>query len=244
MIESLIITNYKNESLILNLKNPYSSGIVVCNVGGLGPEKANINTTELANSDFTIFNSAKMNQRNITLELRPIIEAGIVNSIEEGRMKIYNYFPLKSQIKFQVNTDIKKLYNYGYIETCEPNIFSDDESISISIICPNPYWKSATKAIYELGGTRRFEFPFCNNCTNFLYYSKWKDAKKFTWDQVNHYGWTWDKVGNTIGKVSSLADRYYRLLEQQPIDKAAVNSVVEEIYKIDTENYLEIYPIN
>lgn len=244
MIESLLITNYKNESLLLVLENPWASGIAVISTKGIGPEKAIINTTELANSDSTLFNSAKMSERNIVLTLKPLSKTEVTKSMEEGRMKIYNFFPLKSQIKFQVNTDIKKLYIYGYIESCEPDIFSNDEKVNISIICPDPYWRVSEQGNYILGGNKKFEFPFSNEITSYSFYSKWKDARKFTWDQVNFYGWTWDNVGKTIGKVSSLVDRYYRLLEQQPINKDKVNTVVEEIYKIDTQNFMQVYPIN
>ena len=70
MIKTVKITNYRGEVLILDLANPYSSGLAVTNIDGLGPEKASINTVEIASNDGAMFNSARVESRNIVMSLR------------------------------------------------------------------------------------------------------------------------------------------------------------------------------
>ena len=51
-------------------------------------------------------------------------------------------------------------------ESNEPNIFSENEDIQVSIVCPNPYWKSAgddgIREVVFHGVAPNFEFPFSN----------------------------------------------------------------------------------
>lgn len=243
MIQQFIITNSRNDSLPLVLENPYLNGIAVINVTGIGPEGAKINTTDIINSDVSIFNTARRDLRNIVFTLKPFQCEGYTN-VERTRMNIYNYFPLKDKIKIQCITTEKSIYIYGYVEKNEPNIFQKEVTVQLSIICPDPIWKGTKDSQHILSGLSLFEFPFSNEAKNYLFYAKWKDANKFTWNQIAHYGWKWKQNGDTIGKASSLKDRYERLLKQQPIDKDKINTIVEQIYKIDPENYLQVFPIN
>ena len=59
MIQSVTVTNPKGESLKLVLRAPESSGLIIQEISGLGPSKANINSTELATMDGSIFASAR-----------------------------------------------------------------------------------------------------------------------------------------------------------------------------------------
>ena len=51
MIKSITVINPKGESLELDLFHPEKSGLIVKSITGLGPPKANINSTELARAD-------------------------------------------------------------------------------------------------------------------------------------------------------------------------------------------------
>ena len=65
MIYSFTITNYLGDTIKLTLREPALSGFLIKSVTGLGPVKANINTTEVATNDGSKFNSARLTQRNI-----------------------------------------------------------------------------------------------------------------------------------------------------------------------------------
>lgn len=163
MIREIKIINYINEELTLYLSNPEASGFAIENIQGLGPVKANIITTNMANLDGVIFNSARANYRNIIFSL---IFVGI-SSIEDDRMNSYKYFPLKKKVKIIVKTDQRECECTGYVESNEPNIFSKTEKTTISIICPDPYLYSVTEKQVRFSATNPlFEFPFSNESTS------------------------------------------------------------------------------
>ena len=59
MIKSIEIVNGFGEHLTIELGAPEKTGLWVKSIKGIGPGKANINTTDLASSDGGIYNSAR-----------------------------------------------------------------------------------------------------------------------------------------------------------------------------------------
>ena len=161
MIKSIIVTNYRGDSIQLDLADPEKSGFLVKEISGLGPCKATINTTEVSTNDGSIYNSARLDARNIVLDL-----AFVGTDIETVRQLSYKYFPIKKELSLEIITDNRDCVTTGYVESNEPDIFSEEESASISIICPDAYFYSAkdgeniTESYSE---TPMFEFPFCND---------------------------------------------------------------------------------
>lgn len=51
MIQSIKVTNHLQESILIELMNPESSGFIVLSIDGLGPPKAIINFTEMSGLD-------------------------------------------------------------------------------------------------------------------------------------------------------------------------------------------------
>lgn len=158
MIRTVRITNYRGETLEIELANPYSSGFAVTKIEGLGPNKASINTVDIATADGSVFNSARVDPRNIVLSM-----TFVGPDIEAVRRKSYQYFPLKKPITFEVITDDRRGSITGYVESNEPNIFSKNETTQISIVCPYPYFKSTSDEINKVSFYSErplFEFPF------------------------------------------------------------------------------------
>lgn len=163
MIHSITVTNYLGNSITMDLTRPEDSGFVVQSVDGLGPAKATINTSEMATNDGSIFNSARLDERNIVLNLLFMDSSG--ESIEDIRRKTYTYFPLKKKLTFTVETDSISMEIEGYVESNEPTIFSNTEGCQISIICPYPYFWSASNSVTTFSTMEAaFEFPFSNEC--------------------------------------------------------------------------------
>ncbi len=167
MIKSVIITNYLGESIEFELRAPEKTGLYVKSITGLGPGKANINTTDIATNDGSIFNSARAEERNIVMELGFMQIPGITPTIEDARQLTYKYFPKKKPLQFYILTDNRELSIFGYTESNEPDIFSKDETTQISIICPDPLFYSAgedgTHITAFNGIDFEFEFPFESN---------------------------------------------------------------------------------
>ena len=165
MIYSIVVTNYLGDRIKLELGKPDVSGFLIKSITGLGPAKANVNTTEVSTNDGSLFNYARLSQRNIVLDM-VFINTVYGESIEDLRQKSYKYFPLKKSVELTIETDNRYVKTTGYVESNEPNIFSSQEGTQISIICPDPYFYSAGEDgnnitnFYSIDPM--FEFPFSN----------------------------------------------------------------------------------
>ena len=109
-------------------------------VEGLTPPPVNVNTSAAGAVDGTFFNSAVMGQRNIVLTIMPR------GNISENRRQIYKMFPLHKEIQliFSDYYDSTNKYINGYVESIEGSLFDNPETLTISIICPRPYFESAS----------------------------------------------------------------------------------------------------
>lgn len=166
MIKKITVTNHVGDTVVLELMEPETSGFIITNIEGLGPAESTINMSSISTNDGSMFNSSKLETRNIVLTIK-FMEEEILGSIEKTRLKTYKYFPIKQRIHLLIETDNRTVDTYGYVESNTPDIFSKDEGCQISIICPDPYFYSAGpngmqntifKGVYPL-----FEFPFSNN---------------------------------------------------------------------------------
>lgn len=165
MIYSFAVTNYLGDRIKLELGRPDISGFLIKSVTGLGPVKANVNTTEVVTNDGSMFNSARLSQRNIVFQLA-FVDTIYGETIEDVRQKSYKYFPAKKSVEIVIETDNRYVKIKGYVESNEPDIFSSQEGTQISIICPDPYFYSADEDgnnvtdFYTIDPV--FEFPFSN----------------------------------------------------------------------------------
>ena len=165
MIKSIKVRNYLNKEITLELMRPELSGLIVKSVEGLGPAKANINVTDISTNDGGLFNSSRLDKRNIVINLGFLQSP--TESIEDIRQKTYVYFPIKKQVYLTVTTDNHTLETVGYIESNEPDIFSQNEGCTISIICPDPFFYSEHDNETTFSGVESaFKFPFANDSTD------------------------------------------------------------------------------
>lgn len=177
MIRSVTVTNYlgdltdnlakkTNENTIhIDLRDGEPShGMTIESITGLGPAKATLNRTELATTDGSLFNSSKLEERNIVMSII-FREAP---TIEDARVLTYKYFPIKQKLIFSVLTDNRDARVVGYVESNEPDIFQPLEKAQISILCPDPYFYSNRpyenpNTISFSGLESEFEWPMENN---------------------------------------------------------------------------------
>lgn len=163
MIKSITVINPNDEELVLELAKPDKSGLVVREVTGLGPGQATVNMSEIATLDGAIFNSARKPSRNIVIKLT----YEWLDTIEESRLRVYKFFPLKKKVKLIIETDKRRGSIEGYVENNDPTIFSNQEGSDVSIMCPFPFFKSegdnAITSTTFYGIEPLFEFPFEND---------------------------------------------------------------------------------
>lgn len=162
MIKSITVTNYLGDSIELELTRPDKSGFIIKDVTGLGPTNASVKMTKNASSDGEVYNSSTLEKRNIVFELEFLDSRN--ETIEDVRLKSYKYFPINTEVELLIKTDRREVTTTGIVESNEPNIFSQNEGCSISILCPDPYLYSleSTETVFS-GVTSEFGFEFCND---------------------------------------------------------------------------------
>lgn len=163
MIKSVTITNYLGESVKIELgEGDPEHGMIIQNITGLGPPNANVSMTELATMDGSLYNSARVEKRNIVISML----FTFAPTVEDSRQRTYKYFPIKKPLTFLIETDNRIVETVGYVETNQPDIFSKDESNEISLVCDDPYFYSAgengTNVTVFFGIEPLFEFVFSN----------------------------------------------------------------------------------
>ena len=162
MLKSFTVTNYLGDSIKMSLEEPEKTGLAILSVAGLSPTKANINTTDMATIDGSLYNSARLDKRNIVFTF--LFLDSETESIEDIRHKTYRYFPIKKKLDIVIETDRRSVRTTGYVESHEALIFSEQAGTTISVICPDPYFYDAGNSIitdfYSIEPV--FEFPFSN----------------------------------------------------------------------------------
>lgn len=125
---SLIVENASNKTLNLT-DNPNYFTIAE----GFNAITANVNTTTSAVGHGSVFNSSKLTNRNITLQ---IILRG---DIEASRIALYEFFSPLALLTFHYKNEHRRVHISGYVESldCNPNV--SNETANISIICNEPF---------------------------------------------------------------------------------------------------------
>ncbi|QBZ73584.1 minor tail protein [Streptomyces phage RosaAsantewaa] len=114
------------------------SGFIVADIDGLGPVKANLVSSSFAGRDGEQYQSSRREARNLKfkLELDPDPE---VETVWDLRKRLYKVFMTEAQVKITfalvngLNVDIE-----GVVESCDPDIFSQEPAMDISVMCFEP----------------------------------------------------------------------------------------------------------
>ena len=124
-------------------------------VTGLNPPAATLNFSEIVGVDGSIFNSSKVKSRNLVFTIRPR------DPVEQNRLALYKYFRIKQWCKIYYTNGSLNVQTEGYVETVETDLFSNAETMQISVICPKPYFESLFEIYSDVSRLLSlFEFPF------------------------------------------------------------------------------------
>lgn len=159
MISEISSTTKSGERLTIELRDPYSSGIAIKEITGLGPVKADLSMDRYALIDGAFLKGVRVGTRNVVLTLIPWGE-----NIQQLRRKLYKYFGVSETISLEVITDWVSAKSDFIVESVEPNIFSERQEIQVSLIGLDPYWRASSSQIQKVVGFNdtipQFEFPF------------------------------------------------------------------------------------
>lgn len=127
----------------------------VVGVQGLTRPQTAINTNTGGGLDGAFFNSARVEMRNIVIDI-------ILNGdIETNRQQLYRIFPQKTACTVYFQNKNRNVKISGYVEVLEGDLFTQREAMQISIICPRPFWEDMNAIYTELSQiVAMFQFPF------------------------------------------------------------------------------------
>lgn len=127
----------------------------IINIEGLNPPNANIRRSEMARLDGSRFVSSKLEERNIVITIR------INGDVERNRINLYTWFRTKNYVKMYYSNGSRNVYIEGWVETVECDLFTMSETMQVSIVCPDPYFKDLIEISTDISQIiGLFEFPF------------------------------------------------------------------------------------
>lgn len=120
-------------------------------IDGIGPVKANVTTSPYGSLDGEFYTGSSVGKRNIvmTIGFNPDWVEHTVSSLRD---KVYGYFMTKQPVNLRFfRDDGPPVEIDGFVESCEPNIFSQDPEVQISVICPLPDFVAVSQS--QVAGT-------------------------------------------------------------------------------------------
>lgn len=145
----------------------------ITNIDGLGPATAAINSTQIGLNPGTSFDSVHVNYRNI------VIEFYIISNVTDNLNELYSAIQTGTQTTLQIQN---KLINC-YVETIEIDRTNNPVKGQISLICPDPAFRSAAKNI-SLSANDFISYTG-NQATGFKLYLTAKTAVKNPYISIN-----------------------------------------------------------
>lgn len=141
MIKSITVRNYLGKEIYLELTRPDKTGLIVTSVEGLGPAKATINVIDISTNDGGVFNSSRLDKRNIVMKLMSdvVTELGDWTTAEENTIMAW-FNNMKDQLsedaavnlQLQINADeVERLLTDGLPDGTKT--FSEDGTVIRSV---------------------------------------------------------------------------------------------------------------
>lgn len=148
----LSLENKKGERITLtNRETKYQ----VVSIEGLNPPNAIISSSSVVGMDGEKFQSSKLETRNIVITVR------INGNVVENRNTLYKYAKTKQYCKIYYKNEMHDVFAEGYVDTNECSLFTNDQTMQISIICHDPYLQSVYEIFSDISKILGlFTFPF------------------------------------------------------------------------------------
>lgn len=128
---------------------------VVISADGLTPTSASIFTAKSPNRKGVKYNGSTLNERNIVITIK------ILGDVEANRNALYAWVDTEQYCKVRYKNGMKNVYCEGHVQDCPIELFTDNEVVSLAILCEYPYWKDLQKIKAEISALmKQFTFPF------------------------------------------------------------------------------------
>lgn len=123
-----------------------SEGIIVEDITGLDPVKATLVSSSFAQQDGSQYQSARRENRNITMKLS--LDPNGDDSVFDLRNRLYQYFMPKAEVSMRFYmTEGLEVDIAGRVESLETELFTQDPEANISIINFDPDFYDPTPVV-------------------------------------------------------------------------------------------------
>jgi hypothetical protein len=126
-----------------------SDGFEVIEIRGLGPVSADLVFSDFGIIDGEDFQAGSRGKRNIVMEvgLHPNVDYPDAADLRE---RLYDWFSPKAEVNLMFSRRNKVPVDIvGRVETCEPAIFTQDPTMSISILCGFPDFRALDDVSFD-----------------------------------------------------------------------------------------------
>lgn len=153
---SLILENKNGDQLSFGMGSPFT----IEEIQGLNPPDATINTSQVALIDGSKYNSAKVNARQINIAF------AIEYNAASNRIQVYKVLKSKQWVRMYYKGEQRDVYIDGYIQSIGVSHFAMKQAVTVSILCPAPFFQAAQVIVNELKNiVSAFHFPFASTET-------------------------------------------------------------------------------
>lgn len=155
--------------------NNIGANFKIVEADGLYPPTATINTNESALIDGAMFNGSKVNMRTIKLAFT------IESDAENNRALVYKVLRVKDPVTLLYTSDTRDVFIDGYVESVKIDHFAKKQVVTLTMLCPSPYFKKAQAVVNELTTViAMFHFPFASTATPELVFGKQDETASTT----------------------------------------------------------------
>lgn len=142
---------------------PSDDPVQVRGIEGLGPVKADISSTALAGGRGEQYQGSSVGKRNIVISLA-LNPDWAEQTMATLRQKLYGYFLPEAWTKLRFFSDhLPTVDIEGYVESFEPNMFSADPEMQVSVLCHKPDFIEIDATMYTGvvdDGSTELEFDY------------------------------------------------------------------------------------
>lgn len=128
---------------------------LVLDVTGLNPPSASLFTSKSPNRKGSKYNGSTLDERNITITIK------LLGDVERNRNALYDYIDTEQYVKIKYINGVKNVYCEGHIQDCDIPLFTDNELITLAVVCENPYLKDLEEISTEISSLlKQFTLAF------------------------------------------------------------------------------------
>jgi hypothetical protein len=149
MFELVIKNEYDKE---LNLSN--NPDYYVLGLEGLASVGAEVFSQTLAFKHGSILKNSKVSERNLVLTIK------LNNNIEQSRIALYDFFKPGDKTTLYFTNGVRNVFIETVVENIECDLFVENETMQISLIATNPFFKGLESKINISKSFDNFIFPF------------------------------------------------------------------------------------